>query len=307
MSIGTWSFNLIASAFPSTILPNLAFYQVTNGSWEYQIQVSWPLNWTTTNEASTVNTMYVLDGNALGLTATEAFRRRRPVESAQPDSIVVSIGYPNLIPDSPYSLNRGYDFQPPVCPTCPPAAIPGVPSNADNFIQFIDTALRPWIQDTVFPSATFNRDALYGHSFGGLFVVYALLVRPDLFDTFLCASPALYWNDAYILNNFKTLTPRNTSAVTSSNPATKPAFQLSWGHLEQFPEKRRTETQAAYQARKDFYQGTVKMTTFSRELESKLKAAKRARDVSAHEYPFSDHAAVGGAALADGIDYFLDW
>ena len=31
------------------------------------------------------------------------------------------------------------------------------------------------------------------------------------------------------------------------------------------------------------------------------------RDVEIHDYPFSDHAAVGGAALADGIDYFLDW
>tara|TARA_R110002003_G_scaffold384_3_gene19262 strand:- start:10752 stop:11243 length:492 start_codon:yes stop_codon:yes gene_type:complete len=122
---------------------------------------------------------YVLDGNALGLTATEAFRRRRPVEFNMPDSIVVSIGYPETIPDSPYSLQRGYDFQPPVCSSCTLPAVPGVPSNADNFIDFIDTALRRWVRDTVFPKANFDRDALYGHSFGGLFVLYALTVLPS--------------------------------------------------------------------------------------------------------------------------------
>jgi predicted alpha/beta superfamily hydrolase len=139
------------------------------------------------------------DGNALGLTVTETFRRRRPVEFNMPDSIVVSIGYPETIPDSPYSLQRGYNFQSPVRASCTLPAVPGVPSNADNFIDVIDTALRPWVRDTVFPEATFDRDALYGHPFGGLFVLYALTVRPDLFDTFLSASPALFFNNDYVL------------------------------------------------------------------------------------------------------------
>ena len=75
------------------------------------------------------------------MTATEAFRRRRPVEFIMPDCIVVSIGYPETIEDSPYSTQRSYDFQPPVCDTCPLPAVPGVPSNADNLIEFIDTVL----------------------------------------------------------------------------------------------------------------------------------------------------------------------
>lgn len=234
------------------------------------------------------------------MTATEAFRRRRPVESTQPDTIVVSIGYPETIPDSPYSLNRGYDFQPPVCDTCPPPAAPGVPSNADNFITFIDDVLRPWVRDTIFPNADFSRDALYGHSFGGLFVLYALLVRPDLFDTFLSASPALFWNDGYILDQLAPLTnPPGDNSI-------KPAFQISYGALEQFPVKRRTETQQEYETRKGFIE-TMQMTTLSNQLYNAIKNSPALRDVSLHEYPFSDHAAVGGAALADGIDYFLDW
>jgi predicted alpha/beta superfamily hydrolase len=252
---------------------------------------------------SDINARYVLDGNALGMSATENFRRRRPVEVTQPDTIVVSIGYPDTIPDSPYSLNRGYDFQPPVCANCTPAPAPGVPSNADNFILFIDDVLRPWVKDTAFPNAQFSRDALYGHSFGGLFVLYALLQRPDLFDTFLSASPALFWNSEYILNELGPLTG-NTS--TSSNSTSKPAFQISYGALEQFPVKRRTESQEDYEVRKAFIE-TFKMTDNCQYVYNQLKDSPKLRDVSIHEYPFSDHAAVAAAAIGDGIDYFLDW
>lgn len=57
MSIGTWSFNPIATSFPGNVLPNTQFWSVTNGTWEYQLQLSYPLNWTSTHEASTVDTM----------------------------------------------------------------------------------------------------------------------------------------------------------------------------------------------------------------------------------------------------------
>ncbi|EMD61915.1 hypothetical protein COCSADRAFT_201441 [Bipolaris sorokiniana ND90Pr] len=301
-----WQFNPIATSWPTNVLPNLAFWTATNGSWEYQIQLSWPLNWTSREETSVVETMYILDGNALGLTATESLRRRRPVEFNMPDCIVVSIGYPETLPDSPYSSQRSYDFQPPVCEACPAPAIPGVPSNADGFIEFIDTALRPWIRGSAFPKAEFDRDALYGHSFGGLFVLYALTVRPDLFDTFLSASPALTFNDGYVFNYTEFLAPLVTPGSANTTNGTKPAFQISYGALEQDPVQRRTETDEEFEFRKGILVAQ-QMTTLSRKLYSVLEESPALRDVSLREYPFSDHAAVGAAALADGIDYFLDW
>lgn len=54
-----WQFNPIATSWPTNVLPNLAFWTATNGSWEYQIQLSWPLNWTSREETSVVETMYV--------------------------------------------------------------------------------------------------------------------------------------------------------------------------------------------------------------------------------------------------------
>jgi predicted alpha/beta superfamily hydrolase len=244
---------------------------------------------------------YVLDGNALAQTATEAFRKRRPVDFDQPDTIVVSIGYPNLQPDSPYSDGRYYDYQMPVCATCPPQQdAPGVPSGGEAFITFLDTVLRPWIH-SYFTNTQFHRDGLYGHSFGGLFVLYALFNRPDLFDVFLSASPYLIWNKEYFFSQDSPLYNANLN-----NGTTKPALQLSYGSLEQSPKKRRTETPEAYETRKAFL-ASMKMENLCTRLYDEVKDSPVLRDVELHEYPFSYHAAVGGNALADGIDYFLDW
>ncbi|KAF2854711.1 siderophore esteras-like protein IroE-like protein [Plenodomus tracheiphilus IPT5] len=303
-SIGAWQFSPIITEFPANILPNVGFYKATNGSWEYQIQLSWPLNWTTQAESTTVETMYVLDGNAIGMSATEAWRRRRPVEFNQPDSIVVSIGYPETIEDSPYSSQRYNDMQPPVCANCTPAAVPGVPSNADNFIEFIDTALRPWVRGSAFPNADFDRDALFGHSFAGLFVLYTLVARPDLFDTFLAASPALYWNDDYVFNHTEFLSP--LTSPTSTPNTTKPAFQISYGSIEQDLVRRRKETDEEFAFRQSILL-PMRMTDLTTKLYDTVKDSPALRDVSIHEYPFSNHAALGGVAISDGIDYFLDW
>ncbi|KAH6612743.1 siderophore esteras-like protein IroE-like protein [Boeremia exigua] len=304
-SIGAWTFSPLLTEFPATVLPNIGFWSVSNGTWEYQIQLAWPLNWTTTLESATVETMYVLDGNAQGLSATEAIRRRRPVEFNQPDTIVVSIGYPESIEDSPYSTSRYSDMQPPVCATCPRPTQPGVPSNADGLITFIETALRPWVQKTVFKEANFNRDALYGHSFAGLFVLYALTVRPDLFDTYLSASPALYWNDDYVFNQTEFLAPLLTN-VTSASNNTKPAFQISYGGLEQFPKQRKRESDEEFEFRKSILV-PMRMTDLSERLYADLANSLVLRNVDLNVFPNSYHATVGTAAFSDGIDYFLDW
>jgi hypothetical protein len=56
-SVGNWSFHPLVEAFPATVLPNIAYWNVSNGTWEYQVQVSWPLNWTTRDVDSTVETL----------------------------------------------------------------------------------------------------------------------------------------------------------------------------------------------------------------------------------------------------------
>ena len=295
-SLSSWTFTPFP-ALPATLFPNVAFWNATNAATNltYQIEVSWPFEWASRDVNKSALAMYVIDGNALGMTGSEGVKRRKPVDSAQPDTVVVSIGYP--LSDSVYDLaRRAVDFRPPL----PEPQTP--PSGADAFLDFIDGALRPWVRKTVFPHAHFKRDALYGHSFGGLFVVYALLADPNMFDTYLSASPALDWADAAILDM---VTERfgNGTASASKN---KPALVISYGSLEQFPERRRTETEAEFQARKSFIQ-PFGMTVHSHELYDRIRASGRTRDVVLKEYDGQDHSSVAASAVNDGLAYFVDW
>lgn len=235
------------------------------------------------------------------MTATEAWRRRDAVELDQPEAIVVSIGCP--LTDSIYCAQRSIDFQP-VTPREEPPAVPGVRQGSDDFITFIEATLRPFVR-SAFPKVDFGREALYGHSFGGLFVVYTLLRRPDLFDTFLAASPDLSWNNGYILNHLSWL----DDAVMLENTS-KPAFQLSYGSLEQFPQQRRTESYQDYRSRLELLRSYGVTFTMGDDCSSVFQYVRRnanLRNSELREFIGGDHASVGAVALADGIDYFVDW
>ncbi|KAK0716505.1 Alpha/Beta hydrolase protein [Apiosordaria backusii] len=296
-SLSSWSFTAFPP-FPATVLPNYAVWNATNESKNltYQIGVSWPFEWE-----------YVTDGNAYGLTAAENFKRRKPVDSAQPDSVVVTIGYP--LSNNVYDLSRRFvDLRPPL-----PGPEGDPPSGADDFIAFINGILRPWMQNTVFPSVTFTRDALYGHSFGGVFVVYALIAYPGMFDTYLAATPTMIWNNGSLLDEVTRRwgtgclqEPVLACANETGNTVKKPAVFITYGSAEQFPPRRRTETEAAFQERKALWQ-SFKQTEVTHELFYRIQASQRTRDVTLKEYIGQDHAGVASSTIGDGIGYFVDW
>lgn len=62
---------------------------------------------------------------------------------------------------------------------------------ADNFVSFIETELKPYIRDK-YP--TEDMSTVIGHSTGGLFVVYAYLHHPTVFDAYLAIDPSLWWD-----------------------------------------------------------------------------------------------------------------
>jgi len=78
-----------------------------------------------------------------------------------------------------------------------PEKIPGskLAGGADNFIDFLKEELIPYI-DKKYPSNGVN--SIYGHSYGGLFTLYALLKTPELFNTYYCADPNFVWNENFI-------------------------------------------------------------------------------------------------------------
>lgn len=134
---------------------------------------------------------YVLDGNAMFATAMEsvALQMRRPDVTGVPASVVVGIGYPTETTLDP--ARRSFDYAPPAAT----AATAG--GGADLFVDFLQNEVKPAIEamSPVDP----RRQALFGHSLGGLFVLWTLFNRPDSFRSYSAASPSIWWSDRAVL------------------------------------------------------------------------------------------------------------
>src|SRR5258708_16013648 len=68
----------------------------------------------------------------------------------------------------------------------------GSAGGADKFLSFIADELLPTI-DRNYRTRPYR--VLIGHSLGGLFAVYALMSRPEVFKGYLIGSPSLWWDD----------------------------------------------------------------------------------------------------------------
>jgi predicted alpha/beta superfamily hydrolase len=82
-------------------------------------------------------------------------------------------------------------------PTKPASGFGGAPwtgsaGGADKFLSFIADELLPTI-DRNYRTRPYR--VLIGHSLGGLFAVYALMNRPEVFNGYLIISPSLWWDD----------------------------------------------------------------------------------------------------------------
>ena len=85
---------------------------------------------------------------------------------------------------------RDRDFLPVNVPS------PAISGGADKFISFLKDELRPYIDKNY---RTNGSNSLYGHSYGGLFVMYALLTEPQLFDTYYSTDPSMWWNNDFVI------------------------------------------------------------------------------------------------------------
>ena len=124
--------------------------------------------------------VYVLDpGNNL-IATNGIVNFYSTVSKIMPQMIIVGI----------VDKDRERDFLPSPSVECPTGG------GADKFLNFIDLELTPYI-DSIYP--TTSDRCLIGHSAGGLFAIYALINRPDLFNSFICIDPSMWYNDqAYV-------------------------------------------------------------------------------------------------------------
>lgn len=151
--------------------------------------------------------LYMVDGNAVFASAIDAVRAQAsyPKGTNVTHGMVVAIGYPT---DEAYDpLRRSWDLSPPPGQAYPPFHEDGPEvrtGGGENFLCFVEDALKPMLEAR-FPIDR-GRQTLFGHSFGGLFALYALFRRPAAFRTWVAASPAIYWEDTVIARSREALT-----------------------------------------------------------------------------------------------------
>lgn len=145
--------------------------------------------------------LYLLDANAAFATMLETLtlQSTRPEVTGVPPAVVVGIGYPT---DMPLDLvRRTRDYTPPVpehALSPRPDGTPWPPTGgAEAFLDFIEQELKPAVAEGIRIDPA--RQALFGHSFGGLFAMYALFTRPETFQTYIAGSPSIWFGSRAIL------------------------------------------------------------------------------------------------------------
>jgi gluconolactonase len=98
-----------------------------------------------------------------------------------PDVIVVGITYSG--PNANYDSLRAVDYTPKASPSNPGSG------QGAKFLAFLETELMPFVE-TNYP-ADGTRRGLMGNSLGGLFALYAMFTKPQLFAGYAAGSPAV--------------------------------------------------------------------------------------------------------------------
>jgi predicted alpha/beta superfamily hydrolase len=109
-------------------------------------------------------------------------------DDAAPEVIVVGIGYPGVNPD--VGFLRTWDLTPTVDRSFDQSGTNS--GHAQEFLSVIENQFIPFIQSNYQVDPSFR--VLTGSSLGGLFALYAMFERPELFDGFIVPSPSLWWN-----------------------------------------------------------------------------------------------------------------
>ena len=147
------------------------------GGRAYQISVALPKDYSPRHAPYPV--LYAADANVEFGTVVETAR----VFAEIPELVIVGIGYPDF--------GQGFAWVPRALDltTTPDPKAPGTAGGAAGFLQFIRNDLVPYIERTY----NVGRDrAWFGHSFGGLFGIYAILHNEGLFGRFVIGSPSLW-------------------------------------------------------------------------------------------------------------------
>ncbi|GAA5234828.1 alpha/beta hydrolase [Verticiella sediminum] len=140
--------------------------------------------------------IYMLDGNAVMATLNA---QDLAALDAEGPPVLVGIGYET--PGRHDVVARALDYTPPVIRDGQRVAEIEERGRrgggADRFQALIERQIRPAVQARA--PIDQNRQTLWGHSYGGLFTLYALFTHPERFQRYVAGDPSVGWQDSALL------------------------------------------------------------------------------------------------------------
>lgn len=144
--------------------------------------------------------LYILDGNATFPSAANIAQSigAGSTKLGLDPLMIVAVGYPQ---QKTFDVQkRAYDYTPK--PSSDFQAQGKYKyGGADQFIAFLNNELKPKIAQQ-FPINS-QQQSIYGHSFGGLLVLYHFFQKPDAFQRYFAASPSLWFDQGMLFQQLK--------------------------------------------------------------------------------------------------------
>jgi predicted alpha/beta superfamily hydrolase len=151
---------------------------------DYELVVALPGSYDTSPDQR-YPVLYILDP-WWHLPLVNAVHGSQVYDRALPELIIVGISYPGVNPDFDDLRSRDYT---------PTRETNGNPNSGDagKFLAFIEESVIPLVDSTYRTQP--DERALSGVSLGGLFTLWAMYQRPELFNRYIALSPAVLWDD----------------------------------------------------------------------------------------------------------------
>lgn len=265
-----------AAPAPGYMLPESETWELkSDDGYPYQIFVSVPK---APPPPEGYPVLHVLDGNAMFAGFAETRRILGYMKSDLGKTIIVGIGYKT---GEAYDARRVYDFVEDFRQPVPPAQRYLTKYRAGGrkeFTAFLLDRLRPELARRY--SIDPHRQALFGHSFGGLFGLYMLYNHPTAFHAIIAASPSIFWNDQAILAEERAFAAKLTQGkfqqpVSKLRLVTGELDETAVEHTDAVALAKRLTPLSAYGFRSEFemFKGETHITVPSRSVTSTLRFA----------------------------------
>lgn len=171
-------------------------FNSADGKRHYRIRIAQPR---IAPPAAGYPVVYFLDGNAVLMELNASLLARLAAQKQPP--VLVLLSYDN---DLRIDANgRSYDYTP------APLQTTGMRTNggADAFLELIENQVKPAVAAKV--AIDPQRQTLWGHSYGGLFVLHTLLTQPAAFQNYVAVEPSLWWGNGFILQEAQRVIERH--------------------------------------------------------------------------------------------------